>query len=407
LLVDLDSGPEPVYRFRHALIQEATYKGLARDERRRLHARAAWGLEEAWAGRLGEVAGELGRHQALADEKERAAYYLEMAGDRAATAFANDEAVASYKWALELLGRDPGSAATAMVEMRLKLGRIFWVIGRYREARAAFREARDAVPPGSEVLAAQCHYWLGNLAYVEWRLDDAAAAFDAGEHLLQAVTDTGSDDWMAVWLDIQLYLAVIWSARNQPDREDEVHAAVRPFVEARGTPAQKVNFCFQLADQRYIAARGRVDDVTLASYRTAWALIEKAGLDNQMTFAALELGVALLGHDDIAEASVQLTRTLSKARRAGDRSLEMRCLAWLACAHLRQHDVDAVRPLALAAGDVARTFPHAGTGMVTALLGELEAAVQVAISAWDDGQRGVASQLLGQGVRLAEKLGRA
>jgi Predicted ATPase len=38
---------EPVYRFRHALIQEATYNGLLRAERRLLHGRAAWALEAA------------------------------------------------------------------------------------------------------------------------------------------------------------------------------------------------------------------------------------------------------------------------------------------------------------------------------------------------------------------------
>ena len=50
LLVELRQFPAPAYRFRHALIQEATYKGLLRDQRRQLHARAAWGLETASVG---------------------------------------------------------------------------------------------------------------------------------------------------------------------------------------------------------------------------------------------------------------------------------------------------------------------------------------------------------------------
>ena len=45
------AAPEPAFRFRHALIQEATYNGLLRAERRRLHGRAAWALEAARAGR--------------------------------------------------------------------------------------------------------------------------------------------------------------------------------------------------------------------------------------------------------------------------------------------------------------------------------------------------------------------
>ena len=52
LLTEVRRQPERVLRFRHALIQEAIYGGLLRDQRRRLHERAAWGLEAASVGRL-------------------------------------------------------------------------------------------------------------------------------------------------------------------------------------------------------------------------------------------------------------------------------------------------------------------------------------------------------------------
>ena len=42
LLVQVRKEPEPSYRFRHSLIQEATYRGLLREQRQRLHRRAAW-----------------------------------------------------------------------------------------------------------------------------------------------------------------------------------------------------------------------------------------------------------------------------------------------------------------------------------------------------------------------------
>lgn len=68
LLAELPTVPEATYRFRHALIREATYKSLLREQRRSLHARAAWGLEEASEGRLEEVAAVLGHHYAMAGE---------------------------------------------------------------------------------------------------------------------------------------------------------------------------------------------------------------------------------------------------------------------------------------------------------------------------------------------------
>ena len=94
LFSEVGQLPEPVYRFRHGLIQDATYKGLLRAERRQLHARAAWGLEAASPGRLAEVAAVLGYHYAKAGEMERAVHHLEVAGDHASAHFANVEAIA-------------------------------------------------------------------------------------------------------------------------------------------------------------------------------------------------------------------------------------------------------------------------------------------------------------------------
>ena len=140
MLIELRKFPEPAYRFRHSLIREAIYKGLLRQPRRHLHARAAWGLETTSPGRLEEVSALLGHHYAMAGEVEPAVHYLEVAGDRAASAFANDEAVASYRLALDLLGAE-GELAPRALELWLKLGALFWRLGRYGEGRAALQEA--------------------------------------------------------------------------------------------------------------------------------------------------------------------------------------------------------------------------------------------------------------------------
>ena len=106
LLTEARSQPEPFYRFRHALIRDATYHGLLRSQRRQLHARAAWHLEVNAAERLAEVAAVLGRHFAAAGEDDRAVHYLELAGDHADQIFANEEAIASYRQALAVINGD-------------------------------------------------------------------------------------------------------------------------------------------------------------------------------------------------------------------------------------------------------------------------------------------------------------
>ncbi len=108
LLRQVSGPPDPVYRFRHALIQEAVYTSLLGAERRLLHSRAAWALEAA-ADRTEDVAAILGRHFAAAGETALALRYYEQAGDHATDAFANDEALASFRAALAL-AREPGRA---------------------------------------------------------------------------------------------------------------------------------------------------------------------------------------------------------------------------------------------------------------------------------------------------------
>ena len=143
--------PEPAYRFRHALIQEATYRGMLRGQRRQLHARAAWGLEAASADRLEEVAAVLGHHYAMAGETERAVHYLEVAGDHAASVFANDEAIASYRHALEIVDQDRArdAMAKAAVELRAKLADVLWRSSRFGEAREAASPGSAACRPGA------------------------------------------------------------------------------------------------------------------------------------------------------------------------------------------------------------------------------------------------------------------
>ena len=64
--------PEPEYRFKHALIQEAAYRTLVTVDRNRLHREAATWLEARYEGREEEVAGLLAHHWLAADDEDKA-----------------------------------------------------------------------------------------------------------------------------------------------------------------------------------------------------------------------------------------------------------------------------------------------------------------------------------------------
>ena len=167
-----------VFRFRHALIQEATYLALLRAERRDLHARAARAIESAAA--VPAARSRRDPRPALRDAENagRAAHYLELAGGHATDAFANDEAIASFREALAVAERAGDAMAETAVRLQAKLANVLWRTARHDAARAAFHAAlrlANAGPrPLDPVLRAHLHTRLGRLELTRSAFAEAA-----------------------------------------------------------------------------------------------------------------------------------------------------------------------------------------------------------------------------------------
>ncbi len=141
LLREARRWPEPEFRFKHALIQEAAYRTLVVDERRAVHAKAATWLEDRYAGREEEVASLLAHHWLAAADEDKAVAYLTMAGDRARQEYALDEAIASYRELLPILGERGEQDAIALVLFKLALA--FHMSLRFAEANEMYQRAFD------------------------------------------------------------------------------------------------------------------------------------------------------------------------------------------------------------------------------------------------------------------------
>ncbi len=131
--------PEPEYRFKHALIQEAAYRTLLSEERTRLHRKAAGWLEETYAGREDEVAGQLAHHWFAAADESKAVLYLTRAGDRARQEYALDEAIGHYRDLLPILERRGERREVALVLFKLALA--LHMSLRFGEANETYQRA--------------------------------------------------------------------------------------------------------------------------------------------------------------------------------------------------------------------------------------------------------------------------
>jgi ABC-type oligopeptide transport system substrate-binding subunit len=133
-------GPRRVsrYRFVHALVQQFLYGELGPSERSVLHGEIAGVLEEFYADDKESVIVELSRHYDEAGEREKAIEYLLLAGDRARSAYAYQEAIYFYQRVLTLLRDARDYERTARTLM--KLGLTYHIAFDYDCARQAYQE---------------------------------------------------------------------------------------------------------------------------------------------------------------------------------------------------------------------------------------------------------------------------
>ncbi|HET9853260.1 MAG TPA: tetratricopeptide repeat protein [Candidatus Limnocylindrales bacterium] len=118
--------PEIEYLFRHALVQDAAYGSLLKQERRGLHAQVGEALEELYPDRREELAAVLAMHFEQAGETDKAIDYLVAAGHYGAKRNAIREAYDAFDRAAALLpsrdvARDP---AMRRRDAEIRLGKV-------------------------------------------------------------------------------------------------------------------------------------------------------------------------------------------------------------------------------------------------------------------------------------------
>jgi class 3 adenylate cyclase/tetratricopeptide (TPR) repeat protein len=122
------------YKFKHALLRDATYETVLLRDRRRLHRAAADWLQRRAGERLTEHVGALAEHLFRAGDLERAAELLDEAATHARRTGALNSAVSFHERSLgfrQSIDADGGAAATGT---RLDLGHLLILLSRHDDA---------------------------------------------------------------------------------------------------------------------------------------------------------------------------------------------------------------------------------------------------------------------------------
>ena len=114
------------WAFRHVLVQDVAYAGMLRSVRRTAHLRVGEWLEQRAGERRSEYAPLLAHHFERGEDWQKTAEFAEEAGDRAALLYANREAGAAYRQALDALALLPSDEGVQRrtIDLTLKFAQV-------------------------------------------------------------------------------------------------------------------------------------------------------------------------------------------------------------------------------------------------------------------------------------------
>ncbi len=184
----LPDAPTLEYTFQHRIAHGVIYNSLLVADRQALHLRVAQALERLSPPDSDDYVEMLAHHYARSAEPERALPYLIRAGQKAAARYANHEAIAFFERARALTAQGETSLSQ-LVAIESGLGDVLSFVGRYEEARAAYRRALEAVTQGDgarRLLQASLWRRIGTTFERQGLYAEALEALRTAHGLLQA-----------------------------------------------------------------------------------------------------------------------------------------------------------------------------------------------------------------------------
>jgi class 3 adenylate cyclase/tetratricopeptide (TPR) repeat protein len=143
LLYQHGQPPRALYRFKHALIQEAAYESVLRSVRRQIHQRILRVLEAQFPETVTTAPALLAHHAQRGEVWEQDIIYFRQAGEQAMARSAYREAVAAFEQGLIVLQHLPDSRCTRVqaIDLRLALRNAFYPLGELGRLLVHLQEA--------------------------------------------------------------------------------------------------------------------------------------------------------------------------------------------------------------------------------------------------------------------------
>jgi class 3 adenylate cyclase/tetratricopeptide (TPR) repeat protein len=332
---------ERTFVFKHALTREVAYDGMLQARRRELHGRVGDVLERSQDSQRFEHCELLAYHYSRSTDPARAVPYLATAGNRAGDRYANEEAVAFYGRAVELIEELDGDRWVDVYRAICEsLGTVLLRLSRFGEAVEAYRKGLTVTR--NAVQRAHLHALWCEAEEGAHRYPEALAQCDLAEQELGPASDPPELPWLAAWVAVQQARMGVLYWLNDTETYARLIERVRPFIEAHGSAEQRAGFLLSVVGVSMLRERYLVTAETVELARAARDAAQEAE-PSPFWWAVFDLGFALLWHGELDEAAAMLAESLTEAERRGDATTSSRALTYLMAAARRRGDMDGVR----------------------------------------------------------------
>lgn len=228
LVYEERSFPEHEYAFRHALIQEAVYQSVPQKRRTDLHQRIGLAMEELFADRLEERCEEIAFHFERGGLPEKAVEFLLQAGYKALHQYQNDQAIAYFQRALDLLAESGLSESRKDWKLQAftGLGRVYFIIQQCEDMERSYSQALELSEAMGGALRdrIRLYYGLGLSLTNLGRDEEAARVAAQGLELLRERTDSEEA--------VQMNLVLAYSyCRTDSEKSSEISLELARFID--------------------------------------------------------------------------------------------------------------------------------------------------------------------------------
>ncbi len=226
-------APERHFSFRHILTQQTIYNSVLVRRREQLHHKIATAMEELYADRLDEHAERLAFHYGEGKDAAKALPHVIRSAERAAARFANDQALAYFRTALDLANRTQ-APAEMRTQILIGLGDSQTHIGDFDSAslnlRAAWDLARSApASPTQARQTAEIARRLGRGYERRGKYDDAMQWLESA--LREINRDVSSGHAVE---RVRIYLDIGWVHYRRGDLDEAEHWRLRALEISEG-----------------------------------------------------------------------------------------------------------------------------------------------------------------------------